>query len=840
MTKVRRGPRPIGVLVLGLLGSVLFAQTPVPAPGGCPPTAAALYSRLSSVTLDEHRIYHVRGATIDRADMHLDLDDGTLVFTEEVCGRITGAFFDGEGEVLLRPPSRVERESLALFTGMAIFEEQFTAGYFRFNDDTAATLQPYLRPADAGDFIQQWGELSTSLAEPDAFRLLVDFSHLLPTNAGFERPSAFPAMLHAHLVGKKVGDLELYWDAMLSEPLWAGQLRTVDGASFFDVWTSCAPGTAGPNKKARSPVVAAVTVQKFRIRAAIDPPTRLQAVTTADLRVRTGGQRLVFFELSRHLKLVRVERAGQPLEFLQNPAIAGTELERKGNDLVAVIFPAPLRAGQEFEIQFEYAGDVISEAGKGLLYVGDRGVWYPNLGLSPADFDLEFHYPADWTLVATGNQVPLSATVGAGASVGGQQVSHWVSDHPIVVAGFNLGKYARAEARSGNIVVTAYGTAGVEKSFPKPPPELVIPPPTLPRHRSEPAMVIATPVPVPSPAHNLQSVADKAARAIDDFSRWFGPYPYHSLELTQMPGEMSQGWPGLIFLSSFAFLNPKEQEDLNLDPLSALLSGQILAHETAHQWWGDLVYWSNYRDQWLVEALANYSALMLLEQRSPVEFRRILDKYRADLLRKNKDGEETRQAGPVTLGYRLISSHFPDGYEAISYERGTWLFHMLRCMLRDAELARSRNGRTNPEEPFLRALRRLRERYAGKSITTQELIQGFEEELPRPLWFENRRSLDWFVDSWIDGTAIPRLEVHGVHVATKATETTVTGTIEQRNAPELLITAIPVYAVIPGRSPVFLGQVLADGRETPFRFNAPAGTRSVALDPQGTLLTAQK
>ena len=198
-----------------------------------------------------------------------------------------------------------------------------------------------------------------------------------------------------------------------------------------------------------------------------------------------------------------------------------------------------------------------------------------------------------------------------------------------------------------------------------------------------------------------------------------------------MPGTLSQGWPSLVFLSSFAFLSPEERADLKLDPVDGLLDGQVLVHETAHQWWGDLVQWKTYRDQWISEGLANYSSLLLLEQENPAQFRKVMEKYRNDLLSKNKDGEWLRDAGPVTLGQRLISSHFPDGYEAISYERGTWLFHMLRSMLRDAEAASpSAKAKANPEEPFFRALRKVRERYAGKAIGTREMMQVFEEELP--------------------------------------------------------------------------------------------------------------
>src|SRR5258708_18374990 len=88
----------------------------------------------------------------------------------------------------------------------------------------------------------------------------------------------------------------------------------------------------------------------------------------------------------------------------------GSQRRRNGNDLVAVVFPAPLVAGQELKLHFSYVGEVLSEAGNGLLYVGERGTWYPNFGLSPAQFEMEFHYSAKWRLVATGKQVsPASA-----------------------------------------------------------------------------------------------------------------------------------------------------------------------------------------------------------------------------------------------------------------------------------------------------------------------------------------------------------------------------------------------------------------------------------------------
>ena len=149
----------------------------------------------------------------------------------------------------------------------------------------------------------------------------------------------------------------------------------------------------------------AVSVSQYKIRAHVAPPTRLDAEAFVQLEVRQGGQRAVLFELSRFLQISKVEADGRPLEFIHNQALEGTQLARRGNDLVAVIFPQPLRAGEQIDLHFVYGGEVLSEAGAGLLYVGARGTWYPNRGLEMAKFDLQFRYPAGWTLLATGKRV---------------------------------------------------------------------------------------------------------------------------------------------------------------------------------------------------------------------------------------------------------------------------------------------------------------------------------------------------------------------------------------------------------------------------------------------------
>ena len=177
------------------------ASSPVAKP------AEALYLQLRGVGLDPARTFHIRGASLDRSALHITFDDGEIAFTSEVNGHITGAFFEGDGEVLLRPPNKVERGSMALFTGMAILEERFTTSYLRFNDETFAELQPYLRPSQiAKEFSSHWDETAHNLAEGDAVRLLSTFSRSLPVTGDSPAGPPQPAtdskpdrMLHMRL-----------------------------------------------------------------------------------------------------------------------------------------------------------------------------------------------------------------------------------------------------------------------------------------------------------------------------------------------------------------------------------------------------------------------------------------------------------------------------------------------------------------------------------------------------------------------------------------------------------------------------------------------------------------
>jgi hypothetical protein len=428
--------------------------------------------------------------------------------------------------------------------------------------------------------------------------------------------------------------------------------------------------------------------------------------------------------------------------------------------------------------------------------------------------------------VATGKQR-------SSVSHDGMQTVHWVSERPIPLAGFNLGHYQRAEAR-GAVTVEVYAARGVENAMEAASPSQPLTDPIITGRGAEQEAL--SPTLAPMPASNAQALADTVERGLETFNQEMGPYPYGSLVLSQMPGPLSQGWPGLIFLSSYAFLTPEQLQRTKLGTANNILYQSLMPlHEVAHNWWGDLVVWKSYRDQWLVEALANECALIAMERNGQSrQVQAILDSYRRQLLTTTKDKHLVLDAGPVTLGVRLFSSYFPNGYDVISYGRGTWLIHMLRHMLDDAA-EKPHSEKIDEDEPFFRALRRLREQNEGKYINNRIVQKAFEEELPESLRYEGRKSLDWFFDEWVNGTAIPKIETSGVKIVSSPRGTTITGKLEQKEAPDELVTSVPLYGVTAGGA-VLLGRVFADGPESAFRLSGPAGVKKIEVDPYHTVL----
>src|ERR1041385_6218816 len=217
------------VLILtAALGSVCAAgQTAEPATG-----AVALYRELLNPSLDAKDVYQVREVSILLEDLHISISDGTMAFTREVNGHVTGAVFEGVGEVLLVPPNRAERTSLALFTGSAVLEQRFQSAYLRFSDEEVVNdLKGGLRghAADAQDFMTRWQQPAVLLARGDALPILQAMTSATQAAARF---------LHLRIGGTTAGIIDVFFGSNNPEQISVAQANVVNHVAYFDIWTS--------------------------------------------------------------------------------------------------------------------------------------------------------------------------------------------------------------------------------------------------------------------------------------------------------------------------------------------------------------------------------------------------------------------------------------------------------------------------------------------------------------------------------------------------------------------------------------------------------------------------
>jgi peptidase M1-like protein len=473
---------------------------------------------------------------------------------------------------------------------------------------------------------------------------------------------------------------------------------------------------------------------------------------------------------------------------------------------------------------------VIKDAGNGVLFVGARESWYPHLGDAAdfADYDLKMRWPRHLRLAATGVKVEEHEE-------GEFRSGRWRTERPVSVAGFNLGEYASTSLVSGKHTVELYANRQLEdalrKHIAQTPVEIL---PSLP-----PSVALQLPggpvgmtLPPPSPADALKQLGREIDSSIRFYETFCGPFPFSTLSVSQIPGTFGQGWPGLLYLSTFSFLPAEAQHRAGLST-----SGQehftelVPFHEVAHQWWGNIVGWSSYRDQWIDEAIANYLALLFADsQKNPNHKLRVwLERYRKQLAEKSpRTDQPVADLGALTLGGRLNSSRSPEGFDDLVYSKGAWVIHMLRELLRQP-------GSKNPDARFVALLQTLSGKYANRALTTDDLQHEVENVMTPSMDLEGGHSMEWFFEQWVRGTGIPH---YRVEFSARRGEKgyVVRGKLFQTGVPRAFLAHVPLYTGGGVGPKTFLGTVIATGPETTFSFPAPDAPHRILIDPQMTLL----
>ncbi|MES1258436.1 MAG: hypothetical protein ABUS51_08395, partial [Acidobacteriota bacterium] len=199
-------PRPIAILLLAAaLPHAVPAQT----------RAAELGRRILAAGLDPAECYRIRDLEITHDEARIYLTDGYLMLGKPVDGAPLTAVFSadtdgGDAEVLLLPPDRSERRSMAAYTGTPNLNEHFSQAAFLFTDDTAQSLLEQLRSSgakktpDLGAVLsERWGTVVLNLLQGFESRIVLDLL----------TPGARRGFFEAVIQGNKLSNFDVVFDA---------------------------------------------------------------------------------------------------------------------------------------------------------------------------------------------------------------------------------------------------------------------------------------------------------------------------------------------------------------------------------------------------------------------------------------------------------------------------------------------------------------------------------------------------------------------------------------------------------------------------------------------------
>jgi hypothetical protein len=788
-------------LVFALLGTaLLLAASP-----------SDLAREIREAGLDPDHCFRVRDLQFQREEARFYLNEAVIAFLKPVRGRRLGAVVStaiegGEAEMLLIPPTRGERASLAAMTKSPNLEERFSSALMLFTDGTAEELLAEIdmrgrkpSPEEGLLLASRWNPILNNMSGSFEIRLVED---VLAGRGGRD------GIFFAALSGMQSGNFDFLYDPRARRQITLGQLTNRTGRPSFDIWTHFEAGSF--RRGQRPPVPREFQIAGYSIDATIAPNLLVSAVTRMRLS-NPNPLAVLTFEISDRMTVTGIEIDGQPAELFRPSSLRANLFNSDSNALFLAVPAQPIDPG-EHEVTIRHEGSVITDAGNKVFAVGSRVNWYPHRGTQFSTYELTFRYPKTLGLVATGDLV--SETV-----EGEEKVSTRRTSTPVRFAGFNLGDYEKVTAERGGIRVDVYANRALEASLAPRVAAPMPPPPAFPRRRPG---LESVPVPLPSiqlppsPADQARRLADTIAEEFEWMATKLGPPPLRSLSVSPIPGNFGQGFPGLLYLSTRSYLDLS-----NRTGADSYFADLLHAHETAHQWWGNFVTSPGYEDDWLQEAVANYLALLTIESRRGSKLlERILLDLRDRLTVKGESLETVESAGPVVFGLRLQSSHGFGVWRTIVYDKGTWIIHMLRRRMGD--------------EAFWRLLRDITAKPPANGLTAEAFrIAAVAAMKASPAAPGSYASLDptleTFFDTWVQGTGIPSIKLQWSN-RTAGARPAVSITVNQTGVAPEFSDFVPVEIQMARVKPI-RRWIRTSADADPVTIPLPAPAVKVILDP---------
>jgi hypothetical protein len=778
-------PQVLSVLLLAVIST--FGQL----------TGKSVYQQISSFKLTGGKA-DVTNLVLKRDRVEMSFT-GTFYFAEPIGGFVTGAVFIGRGSLKAEvPPGEFEKANARRFIKSNVLDSDFSSAVLRFSDDTfniigrnvvyvsappeaqglAADVDARIRKETGANISARLTSSLMNQEDPGVFFATFEGGNRGRFSYIFDPQERIPAQ-NFEINGGEKGIIYAYKESNDDYDVWMAFYGLDDYAR---------------NRVSYSDVNDLVDVSNYSMEVDLrEPKKRLGLRTKLKFTALKNGVKVIPFSigedlgawdhirLKKQMRVSEVRLSGSPIEFEQEDWEAG----------FAVFLPEPLKQHQEAEIEITAEGDFLRQAVSvdDCSYPLSNDSWFPRHGyLDRATFDMTFLHDKKLKVAAIGER-ESEAPSPEDKNV---TVTKYKMSEPVPLATFALGPWVRHE----DSIKWEDGR---------------------------------TPTPLEFNSLSGSQIALKEDfmlaelnNCIRFFNLLFGNYPYSRYSATFHPYGFGQGFPTMLMIPA-------------ADHTSKYVFA-FIAHETAHQWWGNIVAWRSYRDQWLSEGFAEYSSLLYTQRRQNVK---AVNNMVEDMRRTLKEPPYTEtgpgkgrlvDVGPIVLGHRLESRKTYGSYTTLIYNKGALVLRMLHYLFTDPDTG---NG-----QAFFDMMKDFVERYRNKAASTDDFRRVANEHfatapIAKRLGLTN---LDWFFNQWVYHAELPSYSLEYKIQNQPDGGAVISGTVYQEGAPEDWLMPLPL-ALDFGGGKSAVATVYARGPEARFQLKLPTSPAKVELDPYHWILS---
>lgn len=733
----------------------------------------------------------------DRAEMTFD---GTFYFTGEVEGKITGAVFIGQGKFRTEIPDNVfEKENVRRMLGADVIESDFKSAVLRFSDDTIDIIGKNRRYTETLN--SQAQKLAT---ETDAKTMKETGANIAARLTQSLLNAEKEGFFFATFDDGKRGRFSFLFDPQNRIPvanfnLNAGEKGLIykydSNISGSEIWLAFYSLQDYKNGRVDySDMNELIDVTDYKMDVDLrEHKSRLGLKTKVSFIVKKQN-RVIPFTIGESLGEYENRRLKKQMR-IKSVKFEGAESPSAMEDWEAgftVFLPREVKEGEKLELDLELAGDFMydAESVRDCYYPDSNTAWFPRHGyLDRAKFDISYYHPKRFKIASVGVRLSEEPDLANKDTV----ITKSKLDYPVSFATFALGPFQR----HSKMVKWDQGGEPIPVEFNSLPGEYL--------------------------AIKEDFILAELDNSLRYFHAMFGKYPYPLFSASFHPFGFGQGLPTMLMIP------PTDR--------ASKFTYSFIAHETAHQWWGNIVAWRSYRDQWLSEGFAEYSGMLYTGLRDGKKSREdLIDRGRNEL----KDPPVTLtgvgkgrlvDVGPLILGHRLNTSKTLGAYQALIYQKGALVLRMLHFLF------------TNPSngdgQAFFNMMTDFVNRHRDGFASTDDFRMVANEHFVKSPIAQKygMKDLNWFFYQWVYKTELPTYKMEYQIIDQPGGAAIVKGFITQENVPEGWFMPLPVMFSFDGDKQAS-GTVHAYGAKTPFEIKLPMRPKKVELDPQRWVLSA--